>query len=287
MTEVGMIGPVAAPDVHVMTYNIRRRMAHLLPTGPDRWVDRKVLLRRILIAEQPTLLGVQEAMPDQVAAVADSLGSDYKWVGRGRNPDGGDEHCPIFYDTRRLTLVSWRQQSLSDTPDVPGSKSWGNQIRRVIVSAEFTDRATNARVLAFNTHFDHFSWRSRLASADFLLQLVNAARATDPAATIVVTGDFNANADSAVYRRLTESVALRDTWEAAAVRLTPQWGTFPNYRRVRVGGKRIDFILVGPGVAVASVGINVTRFDGKSPSDHDPVQAVLRPVGHDDESRSD
>lgn len=276
MTDVALIGPVAAPELHVMTFNIRRRFAHLLPGNPDRWESRKPLVRRILVAEQPTLLGVQEALADQVEWLAGALGPHYRGVGRGRNADGGDERCTIFYDSRRLELTDWSQRALSDTPDVPGSRSWGNRVRRVLVSAEFTDLATNGRVLAFNTHLDHHSWRSRLRAADALLGLVRAAQSAEPAAAIVVTGDFNADADSALHRRLTLDGTLRDAWLAAADRLTPQWGTFGHYKRPTPGGKRIDFILAGPGVTVLRTGINAVRFNGLAASDHEPVQAVLR-----------
>lgn len=276
MTDAALIGPVSAPELHVMTFNVRRRVTRVRPDSPDLWATRKRLLRRILAAEQPTLLGVQEALADQVEFVADALGPHYRWVGRGRNAAGQDERCAIFYDSRRLELTHWQQRALSATPEQPGSRSWGNLTRRVVVSAEFTDTATGARLLAFNTHLDHLSSRSRLESATFILNLVGAARAAEPDAAIVVTGDFNADAGSAVYRRLTADGALRDAWDAAAERLTPQWGTFSNYRRRRPGGRRIDFILVGHEVDVMSTGINAVRFDGRAASDHEPVQAVLR-----------
>ena len=280
MTDAALIGPVAAPELHVMTYNIRRRVPRVRPESPDLWATRKRLLERILVTEQPTLLGVQEALADQVDFVADALGPHYRWVGHGRSAAGQDERCAVFYDSRRLELTAWQQRALSATPEKPGSRSWGNLTRRVVVSADFTDTATGARLLAFNTHFDHLSWRSRLESAAFILDLVGAARAAVPDAAIVVTGDLNADVSSAVYRRLTSDGALRDAWEAAAERLTPQWGTFSGYRRRRPGGKRIDFILVGNGVDVMSTGINAARFDGRAASDHEPVQAVLRYGDH-------
>ena len=278
MTDAALIGRASAPDLHVMTYNIRRRVPTLRPGSADRWETRKLLLQRLLAAEQPTLLGAQEALVDQVHFVAAALGPQYRWVGRGRHASGRDEHNPIFYDSRRLQLTAWQQRALSATPHAHGSRSWGNLTRRVVVSADFTDLATGARLLAFNTHFDHISWRSRLVSAAFITTLVNSARAAEPDAAIVVTGDLNATVDSAVYRRLTGEGVLRDTWLLAAERLTPQWGTFSGYRRLRQGGARIDFVLVGPGVTGASTGINAARCDGRAASDHEPVQAVLRPA---------
>lgn len=279
MTDAALIDTVTPPDLHVMTYNIRRRMRTLRPDSPDRWATRQPLLRRLLAAEQPTLLGAQEALLDQADFVADALGPHYRWVGHGRHAAGHDEHNPIYYDSRRLELTDWRQWALSATPDASGSRSFGNLVRRVVVSADLTDRATGTRVLAFNTHFDHLSWRSRLKSATFLLDRIRMAQAAEPDARVVVTGDFNATAESAVYRRLLEDGTLRDTWTAAAEQLTPQWGTLSHYKPRRRGGARIDFVFVGAGIDVLSTGINAARFNGLAASDHEPVQAVLRPQG--------
>lgn len=275
-TDPVLIGPVDAPDLQVMTYNVRRRFRRLRPGSPDRWGARKHLVRRILAAEQPTVLGVQEALADQVHFVAESLGPGYRWVGRGRDGSGVGEHCSVFYDARRLALTEWRQRALSATPDTPGSRSWGNLAPRVVVSAAFTDRSTDRRLVVLNTHFDHLSSRSRFASARMVLDLALAELAESPETSIVVMGDLNSGVSSRVHRELTGGGMLRDTWLVAAERLGPQWGTFSNYRRPRAGGRRIDVILVGPGVEVLRTGINAVRFDGAAASDHEPVQAVVR-----------
>lgn len=276
MTDPVLIGPVDPPDVHVMTYNVRRRFRNLRINSPDRWDRRKWLLRRILAAEQPTVLGVQEAYADQVHFVADSLGPHYEWVGHGRDASGEGERCTIFYDTRRMTLSRWHQRALSATPDTPGSRTWGNLVPRIVVSTHFTDVATDRRLAVFNTHFDHVSRKSRNAAALMIHDLVLAEHAADSEAGFVVMGDLNADAGSVVHRRLEGDGVLRDAWDAAEERVSPQWGTFSNYRRRRVGGKRIDLILAGPGVDVLRTGINAVRFEGAAASDHEPVQAVLR-----------
>ncbi|KZE92908.1 hypothetical protein AVP42_02175 [Agromyces sp. NDB4Y10] len=283
MTDAATIGPVTAPNVHVMSFNIRRRIPSARRGGPDRWSARRPLVKRLLAAEQPTIVGVQEALADQVHVIAEGLGPAYRWVGMGRDPSGRGERCPIFYDADRLDLTAWRQRALSATPDLLGSRtrSWGNVTRRILVSAAFADRATGARIVAFNTHLDHLSWRSRLHSARLILELAAASHAADPDAAIVVTGDFNANERSAVYRALTADGMLRDTWEAAAEQLTPQWGTYHGYRRLRRGGPRIDYVFAGPSVEVESVAINAARFDGRAASDHEPVQTVIRPPAPD------
>ncbi|MHA7272789.1 endonuclease/exonuclease/phosphatase family protein [Arthrobacter sp. TMT4-20] len=267
---VPLIGPVAAPEQHVMTFNIRRSMPHLLPTNRDSWAVRAPLVTRLLRDEQPSLLGVQEALPTQLDAVRAGLGPDYAGIGRGRNDDGNGEQCPLFYDRRRLALLDWEQFALSSKPTVAGSTSWGNRIPRIAVRARFKDLGTGEDFVVINTHLDHLSRRSRLYSADTLRHLVR-----DSQLPGIVMGDFNIDAPSGPYTILTGSGVLRDTWTAAHRQLTEQWGTFPHYRKPQRGAKRIDWILATPEFTVLRAGINVTRYGGAWPSDHAPVQAVL------------
>ena len=265
------IGPTAPPDLHVMTYNIRRRMTRLPPRSKDAWSRRKHLLGPLLATELPALLGVQEALLDQSRFVGESLGAGYARIGYGRNANRDGEACPIFYDTERVELVGWRQFALSGTPLVPGSRSWGNRVPRLVVQAEFRDLATGIPFRSFNTHFDHQSPHARLQSAKMLTRLI--ALGEGP---VIVTGDANADVGSAPYRELTHNAGLVDAWLMPERRLSDDYTTFSNYRAPTVGGKRIDWLLVGGGIEVRAMGINAVRFDGAAPSDHEPVQAVLR-----------
>jgi len=253
-----------------MTYNIRRRMTRLMPRSPDRWDRRRVLIRRLLQAEQPVILGVQEALPDQAGFVRHALGESYRSIGYGRNANKRGEGCPIFYDRDRVELLSWRQTALSDTPLVPGSTSWGNTTPRIVVAATFRERESGDEFRAINTHFDQFSRRSRMRSVHEILRLVG----ESPLPT-VVTGDFNTDDQSLPHQLFAGSGIIRDTWDTAQLRLTESWGSFANYGPPKLERKRIDWILATPTVSVLRVGINVTRYDGKWPSDHAPVQAVV------------
>lgn len=274
MTDIPLLGPVPEPDLHVMSFNIRRRMKvlkRLTVPGPDHWERRRPVMQRLLATEQPTILGSQEALPDQAGFIRHALGERYRSVGHGREANGRGEGCPVFYDRERVELLDWTQTALSDTPDVAGSTSWGNRIPRIIVNAAFRDRATGNEFRVLNTHFDHLSRISRLLSAEEILRLV--AESTIPA---VATGDFNLDVNSPAHEKLTGSGKLIDCWDESLERLTPAWGSFPDYRPPRLYRKRIDWILATPTVSVLRMGINVARFDGKWASDHAPVQAVLR-----------
>ena len=270
MTDVAFMKAVTAPELQVMTYNIRRRIPHLISRSPDRWERRRPLLQRLLEAEHPSIVGVQEALPEQAGFVRHALGEHYRSVGYGRQANRRGEGCPIFYDNDRLKLIDWAQTALSSTPLIAGSTSWGNTTPRVVVRATFRDRITNIEFCALNTHFDQFSRRSRMHSADEILRLVS-----DSALPALVTGDFNTDTDSMPHDQLTASRALNDCWQHADIRISESWGSFPNYQSPRLGRKRIDWILATPTIVVSKIGVNITRFDGMWPSDHAPVQSVV------------
>jgi len=266
-----------------MTLNVRRPVPHLRRTHPDRWEVRKPVLGALLESERPTVLGVQEAMPEQGAFVADVLGHGYRsaLVGRGRRGDG--EACGILVDSERLELVEERRWALSSTPDVPGSRSWGNALPRIAVGAVLRDRHVGSRFLVVVTHLDHLSARSRLASARMLRSIV-----VDFDGPAIVMGDGNTDVGTPPYRELVShpgrlpqgaaaAAPLVDTWDVAAERVGERWGTYSRYRAPVRGGRRIDWLLATPDWRVARVGVNPFRRGGLAPSDHDAVQAVLRP----------
>ncbi len=268
----GVLFPaVRAPELHVMSFNIRRRFDRVTWPPADRWPMRKQRLRTFLSANKPHLLGAQEAMPDQARWVQDALGTQYGRVGLGRGPRSDGEGTPLFYDRDRLEVEDWRQVALSDTPDVAGSTGWGNTIPRIAVIAQLRDLETDARFTFVNTHFDAFSARARRRSAAWLHDL--AAARTRP---LLFTADVNAHVRSSELEAMFADGGLVDTWSFAPARRTAEWGSFNNYRRPKPGARRIDAILASPDVGVRAVGIDPRPTGTQWPSDHLPIQAVVR-----------
>lgn len=265
-----LLGPARAPEIHLMSWNIRRRIPSVLARSADRWQHRASRVSALLSAERPTVLCAQEVLPEQMSALHEGLGCSYREIGHGRARDGGGEACPILYDADRLDLEKWRQSALSDTPHVPGSMSWGNMFPRILVRAVFRDRATSRCFQVINTHLDLISARSRSRSAVEIGERLN-----DSAVPAVVAGDFNAGPRSSTARYLV-AAGLTDSWTGARQRRTREWGTYGGYRLPRRHGPRIDRILTTPCVTVTAVAINPTRHEGGWPSDHLPVQAVVQ-----------
>lgn len=266
-----LIAPPEPPDVHVMTFNIRRAADGMLHRRADRWSWRAPAVQQLLASERPTLIGLQEALPRAMPLVREALGPDHRAIGAGRAAGGRGEGTPIVYDSTRLVLHDGGQRALSDRPERAGSIGWGNLIPRILVWAEFIERGTGTRFLAINTHLDHLSASSRRRSALSIRRLV-----IERALPAVVMGDLNAGADSPALRELQAGRALLDSWDAAERRAGPRWGTYPGYRRPRAGGRQLDWIMTTPDVRVRTVGANARTPGGRRPSDHLPVQAVLR-----------
>ncbi|MDR7383636.1 endonuclease/exonuclease/phosphatase family protein [Promicromonospora iranensis] len=268
-----VIGRARGELLHAMSFNIRYdRVGQTQPGEPDYWPERAPLTTEFLRLEQPTVLGVQEVLFHQLAAVEEGLGRHYKMVGFGRDGGAGGEYSGIFYDARRLTVKWWDQFWLSDTPQVIGSATWGNTVTRIVTWAELHDSVTGRDFLHINSHFDHQAENARVRSARVVRDQVAAA-----GLPVVFTADCNATAgSSAPYDILVTDGGLRDTWLDADRQLTPYAGTFPNYGTPNPDGTRIDWILTTPGVEVRAAAINTWTRDGRYPSDHTPVQALLK-----------
>ncbi|ATG50483.1 hypothetical protein CFK38_02305 [Brachybacterium vulturis] len=269
-----LIGPTTPEQVHVMSINIRCDRSGDEGTRPgdaDHWPERRPALIGLLTREQPAVLGVQEALYGQLSAIEEAL-PGHRRVGCGREGGSHGEHAAIFYDAERFEALSWDQFWLSDTPEMIGSTTWGHTVPRIVVRVQLRDLATRRELTVLNTHFDHESESARRRSARALTDLL--AGGSLPA---IVTGDFNAAAHgSGAYTTLVTDGPIVDTWDTAEARLTPAWGTFPDYGAPVEDGERIDWILTSEDITTVRAAINVSSGgEGRFPSDHAAVQALL------------
>ncbi|HSA48707.1 MAG TPA: endonuclease/exonuclease/phosphatase family protein [Yinghuangia sp.] len=270
-----LIGPATGADgcVHVMTFNLRGPE----DPAPHRWADRRSVVEELLRAEQPTILGTQEGRWPHIRDLAEALRPTHDWVGLGRSGGSRSEYTAIFYDFVRLELLAYDHIWLSSIPKLIGSRTWGNiQHPRMLTWAAFLDRATEREFAVINTHFDHVSPLARTRSAHLVRRLTTRKlhRARRP---VLLTGDFNAGPGSRPYEVLTHDGLFRDTWTGAPERIGPDVRTWNGYTDP-APGPRIDWILADRRWRVERAAVNTSRPDGLHPSDHWPVQALVRPV---------
>jgi endonuclease/exonuclease/phosphatase family metal-dependent hydrolase len=275
--------PRADPQtLSVMTFNIRYGTAN---DGENRWTNRREMLFALLRTESPDLIGLQEALRFQVDEILAAV-PGYAAVGVGRD-DGkaAGEMSAILFRTSRFDVAASGTFWLSDTPEVPGSKTWGNRITRISTWARFVDHDGSA-FSHYNLHLDHESQPSREKSTALLLERIKArAIATEP---VIVTGDFNTGESNAALKVLVgpggpAAVPVAgaapppfiDTFRALH-RDEKEVGSFTAFTFGQTTGDKIDYVLVQPGTTVFSASIVRTSENQRYPSDHFPVVARIQ-----------
>jgi endonuclease/exonuclease/phosphatase family metal-dependent hydrolase len=249
--------------LRVASFNIRKGTAW---DGLDSWPLRRAAAAEAVARLRADVVGLQEAYGFQERDVLRRL-PGYAACGAGRD-DGRErgERCAILYDARRLALVRWVTRWFSDTPDVPGSVSWGEPPPRVATLAWFAERDGCVRFAVANVHWDGASAAARGRSAEALLEWI------DDGLPWLVVGDLNATADDASLRRLL-AAGLRDPLGRLGAG-GPGAGTHHHWDG-RTDWTRIDFVLVTKQWRVRSAAVVHDPVGGRLPSDHWPVVASL------------
>ncbi len=267
--------------VKAMTFNLRYENRG--DRGSRSWAQRVVGIVEMLRTERPDVLGVQEALHGQVADLRASL-PGYSFAGQGRS-DGArsGEYAGIFYSRDRFEPDGERSGMiwLSDTPDKPGSRTWGNEIPRVATWVRLTDRASGQALWVVNIHLDHRNQPSREKGVRLIVERL--LKLNPDGEPVVWMGDFNAvEANPAVqflkgkptpipplkgFRGMTETFdALHpDVKDRCTLHF---WMDEPNPIL------KVDHILISKGGEVLRSGI----LRGGEPhlSDHFPVTAEVR-----------
>ncbi|HPM79263.1 MAG TPA: endonuclease/exonuclease/phosphatase family protein [Candidatus Anammoximicrobium sp.] len=285
ITSLLMVLPLTAPcpaaeqaiDVRVMSFNIRFGTAR---DGENHWDRRKEFLVQTIKAFDPDLLGTQETVGFQRDYLAQQL-PDYDCLGVGRN-DGREsgEMMALYFKKVRFEKLAGGHFWLSETPDQAGSKSWDSSLPRMVTWVKLRDRRATQTppILFLNTHFDHLGKQARVESARLLRRQIPA---LGQGCRVIVTGDFNAAEGSEPYRALFGSIEdqpspVVDAFRTAHPESGPNEGTFTGFRADSVSGARIDWIGVSRDWQIVQAEIDRTSREGRTPSDHFPVTAVLR-----------
>lgn len=274
VASISTLGQTRA-DVRVMSFNIRYGTAN---DGENHWDKRKEFLLATIKAFNPDLLGTQETLGFQRDYLAQHLaGYDVLGVGRDDGKEKG-EMTALYFKRDRFEKLDGGHFWLSETPDVPGSKSWDAALTRMVTWVKLRDRRQrNAKpIMFFNTHFDHRGDQARTESAKLLRQRIAEALKT---CRVIVTGDFNAGEDSEPYRAFFSNAApVTDAYRAVNPTRTANEGTFSGFKVEATTGPRIDWIGVSSDWQVTKAMINRTARDGHTPSDHFAMEAVVRPA---------
>ena len=264
----------AAEPLRVMSFNIRYGTAK---DGENEWSKRQELVCSTIRNFDPDVLGVQEALAFQIDEI-DAAIEGYQVVGVGRHDGRREgEFSALLIKTDRCKVEESGTFWLSDTPEIPGSSTWGNANIRVCTWASLRDNSDQETFHAYNTHWDHVSQPSREKSARLIVERI---AARQPAKTpVVLMGDFNVGEKDPAFLALIDSpLKLRDTFRLRHPDARDV-GTFNGFRG-ETSGKKIDAILVSPEWKVVAAEIDRSADGMRYPSDHFPVTATIELRDH-------
>lgn len=249
--------------VIAMSYNIRYGTAS---DGTNSWQYRYGASAMMLDDQKPDVVGLQEALSDQVQYLTMALDKTYKAVGVGRD-DGkkGGEIMAVLYNFKTTKLLKWGTFWLSDTPETP-SRGWDGACNRCATWAILKDKATGQRFFFVNTHIDHVGAEAQQKGVKLVADKI--AELNKEGLPVIVTGDFNMEVSNASMAPMKEG--FQNAREAAVV--TDDHFSYNGWGKA---SSTIDYVWFK--------GFTCTRFETVTKpyaertfiSDHFPVKAVL------------
>jgi len=251
-----------------MTYNIR---LSLESDKENSWDNRKEDALALMSYYHPDIMGVQEAVPQQMKDIQNML-KDYSFVGVGRD-DGKDkgEYSAIFYDKNKLEVLQSGTFWLSETPDVP-SKGWDAAYNRICTYALFRMKKGGKKFWSFNLHFDHIGNVARVNSSKLILEKMK--KLNPKNLPVTLTGDFNLTDDTEPLQIISKS--MTDSYYHSEKPHYGPKGSFQAFDIHTPAKERIDYVFVKGFKVISNRTINDRRENLLYPSDHFPVLAELK-----------
>ena len=225
----------ANTPLKLITFNIRYDNAN---DGVNSWSHRSERVKQFLKSEDADIIGLQEALYNQVseldAFLSSQAKSNYLRIGVGRE-DGKTkgEFAPIYFKQDRFQLLKQDYFWLSETPDKP-SKGWDAACERIATVAMLFDLKSLDTLVVVNSHWDHVGITARAKSAEMISNYIKKI-ATN--AEVFVMGDFNSvDTDSGI-------VLLRENLFDSCPSSEAKVGTFNGFNHDLKDKPRIDYVL--------------------------------------------
>ena len=264
-------------NIKILTFNIHYNEKEKKGFQENGWKTRKKLVASVIHFHNVDLIGFQEPIKEQIAALQPFL-IDYDWYGIGL--EDGKNQGPfnaIFYRKERFVLLDSSFFYLSPNSTNP-SKGWDAHFYRGVTWVKLMDKKSKQIFYFFNTHFDYHGEEARNKSAILLRQKIKEIVRDIP---FIVVGDFNIFPElrgEETYRLLTKKNGGKRLYDAQKRALYPHHGptgSWSGFKEAGQPGIKPDYIFVDKNIQVITHGILSDTFDGKFPSDHLPILAEI------------
>jgi endonuclease/exonuclease/phosphatase family metal-dependent hydrolase len=255
--------------LNVMTFNIRVASGG---DGTNNWTYRRTVVTKVIVENGIDIVGTQETEPSQQSYLTTNLPT-YHNVGVGRdNGSKNGEYNSIFFKKGRFDILDNGTFWLSETPNVPGSKSWSSGYVRIATWAKLKDKATGKELFVINTHIDHISKAAQEKQVEVLLQKIEELHGDLP---VILTGDFNMSPDNSNIIAITNA-SFSHTRDVAESKSGKDY-TYHGFNETPVAGSYFaDYIFTSSvGVRVYQHSVLPEKLDDVYLSEHTPVMAKI------------
>ena len=268
MALLVVVSVEAFAQISVMTFNIRLDAS---VDGPNVWANRKAAVCEMLHYYSPDLLGLQEVCPNQMEDLKAGL-PDYEALGVGRD-DGKHmgEHSPVFFKKSRYKLIKHGDFSLSETPEVFGTKGWDASYNRVCSWAILKDLKSGKKIAFFNTHLDN---DGQVARREGIRLILNRIKEYAPGMPAIITADYNCSDGEAPFTVLREN-GMSNVRDIAPVVYGPSY-SWHDYGRLPVSEcPLLDHVFVSHQLKATRYRVVQDKPENVWLSDHFPVLVNL------------
>lgn len=238
--------------------------------GNHDWNGRRNILADIINDFNPDLLGTQEGRRPQLEDF-DSLLENLAMVDHHRDWIPERMYPSIFIDPKKIAVKDSGDIWLSETPKIPGSKSFQSAFPRICTWIKGEFKNSNVPFLYLNCHLDHVLESTR--HEQILVLIHESKKINNENLPIILSGDFNEDPKSRVREKLSEYYPnLYDPWMRLGKEETSSHHKFDGEAE---DGSRIDWILLDKTFEAKDCFLDTKSVKGIYPSDHYPLLAKL------------
>lgn len=263
----------------ILCCNIRVALQEDVEKGVG-WDARREICIDIIRSQRPDIIGFQEVIRPQMKDLKKAFpgfGSfGFEGPEMDAHPTGyhGIAKNPILFSAERYEMLSAGEFWLSETPLIAGSISWDSARARHANWVRLKEKRTGKDFRFINLHLDH---KNQEARENQVRLVMKEAGQYAPEYSQILTGDFNASAANPVYGIVKES-GWTDTHTCVHGEEEPGYTVhqFQGERyKKKAKGKKIDFIFCRGGIKARQAEIIRDSKNGRYPSDHYFVSAVI------------
>jgi endonuclease/exonuclease/phosphatase family metal-dependent hydrolase len=224
------------------------------------WKVRRSIVTDNLETYKDGIICLQEVNETQINDITKKV-DGLEVVYRTQGLENGDGKAnAILFSKKNWKLIADETFWLSETPDTPATKGWGNTLPRISTMVVLENKQTKKRLRVLNTLLDYRSESSRLNSIELILEKLSNYKEQYPT---ILAGDFNAAPKDIIIDMITNDYA--DSYKGVEL----EGCTYHSFH----GGRncpRIDYIFYrrSDGFTLTESGIDRFEKRGLYPSDH-------------------